>query len=412
MLDEPLEAPLEAGQPIEHLRLERLHRKQRNQPDHRPHLQREPRPVVEPQAVVEEPVLVVPEIEALVLALMAHRVADVDEVLPELAGEVFVRGVVVRQLHRHRQQVQRVHRHPAGRIGLLQRAAGRQRLRAVEHADVVQAEEAAFEDVAARGVLAVDPPREVEQQLLEHAFEELAVADAAALLLDLVDAPRRPRVHRRVHVAKRPLVRGQLPVGVHVPLAQHQRELVLGELGVDQRQRHHVKRQVPRGVPRVLPLVRHRDDVGVEQVRPLVVAPVLALGRRRRLARIAVEPALHDVVVVLLGPEHPGQALAHHGSPVLAERLRNDARVELVGLGPAARNHVVDAGAGDLGGVLRGEAHFHRRRAAGGDQQLVVRGRLGADAGRVHRLGTPVDDGVVDAVLEVLDRARPRRTGA
>src|SRR5438067_8779042 len=41
-----------------------------------------------------------------------------------------------------------------------------------------------------------------------------------SLLLDLVDAPRRPGVHRRIDVAQRPFVRGELPVGMHVPLAQ------------------------------------------------------------------------------------------------------------------------------------------------------------------------------------------------
>ena len=63
---------------------------------------------------------------------------------------------------------------------------------AVEHADVVQAQEAALEDVVALGVLAVDPPGEVEQQLVEDALQEGAVARAALLLLDLVDAPGRP----------------------------------------------------------------------------------------------------------------------------------------------------------------------------------------------------------------------------
>ena len=50
---------------------------------------------------------------------------------------------------------------------------------AIEDADVVEAEEAALEDVVALGVLAVDPPGEVEQQLLEDALEEDAVARAA-----------------------------------------------------------------------------------------------------------------------------------------------------------------------------------------------------------------------------------------
>ena len=46
------------------------------------------------------------------------------------------------------------------------RAIG-QRRRAVDRADVVEAEEAALEHVVALGVLAVDPPGEVEQQLVE-----------------------------------------------------------------------------------------------------------------------------------------------------------------------------------------------------------------------------------------------------
>ena len=48
--------------------------------------------------------------------------------------------------------------------------------RAVERADVVEAEEAALEDVVALGVLAVDPPGEVQQQLVEDALEEVVVA--------------------------------------------------------------------------------------------------------------------------------------------------------------------------------------------------------------------------------------------
>ena len=53
-----------------------------------------------------------------------------------------------------------------------------QRRAAVEDADVVQPEEAALEDVVALGVLAIDPPGEVEQQLVEDALQEGAVARA------------------------------------------------------------------------------------------------------------------------------------------------------------------------------------------------------------------------------------------
>ncbi len=53
-------------------------------------------------------------------------------------------------------------------------------------------EEPAAEDVVAFGVLAVHPPREVQQHLLEHALEEVAIALAGGVALDVEDAPARP----------------------------------------------------------------------------------------------------------------------------------------------------------------------------------------------------------------------------
>ena len=50
-----------------------------------------------------------------------------------------------------------------------------QRRAAVEHADVVEAEEAALEHVLAVAILAVHPPGEVQQQLVERALQELEV---------------------------------------------------------------------------------------------------------------------------------------------------------------------------------------------------------------------------------------------
>ena len=72
-------------------------------------------------------------------------------------------------------------------------AAGGQRCAAVEDADVVEAEEAALEDVVAVGVLAVDPPGEVEQQLVEDALQEGAVALPVIALRRSGRRARRPR---------------------------------------------------------------------------------------------------------------------------------------------------------------------------------------------------------------------------
>ena len=110
------------------------------------------------QHVVEEAVLFIPEPDVLAADLV-HRVGDVDEVLPELAGDIFIGRIFLGQLQRNRQQVERVHGHPAGAIRLLDGAAGRQRLAAIKHADVVETEKAALENVVALRRLCDSPTR-------------------------------------------------------------------------------------------------------------------------------------------------------------------------------------------------------------------------------------------------------------
>ena len=68
--------------------------------------------------------------------------------LDELERHVRVLGVVHRELDGDLEHVLAEQRHPGRAVGLLQVAAGRQRRAAVEHADVVEAEEAALEHVA------------------------------------------------------------------------------------------------------------------------------------------------------------------------------------------------------------------------------------------------------------------------
>src|SRR5207247_3976182 len=94
-----------------------------------------------------------------------------------LGGQVLVDAVFGRQLQGDAHEVEAVHRYPTRAVGLVDVAAGGELHRAaVEDADVVQPEKAALEDVQALAVLAVDPPGEVEQQLVKDALEEGAVA--------------------------------------------------------------------------------------------------------------------------------------------------------------------------------------------------------------------------------------------
>ena len=312
---------------------------------------------------------------------------------------------MARQFQRDAQHVERVHGHPAGAVGLLQAAAVGQGLAAVEDADVVQPQEATLEDVGAFHVLAVHPPGEVEQQLVEDALQEGKVGAAAALLFDLIDAQRRPGVHGRVDVVERPLVGRQLSVGMHVPLAQEQHQLLLGEVGVDERQRDAVEGQVPGGVPGILPLVGHGDDVGVVELDPLVVAALLAFRRRRGIGGVALQPVLDHVVIVLFRPEHAGEALAHDRARVGGEVRGDDGGIEVVGLAHPLREDLVEAGTeGSLAGggqVAVAEAQAHAGALARTQAQGVVGSGLGAGLGRVHALAAGVHHAFVDAVLDV-----------
>ena len=214
----------------------------------------------------------------MVLAHAVHGAGDPHGVLEEAADELLVERVVQRQLDRDPQHLLAEEGHPSGAVRLLETAASGQRRAAVEHADVVETEEAALEHVVAGAVLAVDPPGEVHQQLGEGVLQEVDVAGAAvALLVAEIDLNRRVGVHGRVDVAEVPLVGRDLAVRVQVLVAQHEIELRLGEVVVDHRERQHVEGQVPGGEPGVLPLVRHRDDVVVVHVEPLAVAHLASL---------------------------------------------------------------------------------------------------------------------------------------
>src|ERR1700721_4343851 len=118
--------------------------------------------VGELQHVVKESVGLVPQSHSIG-AEMVHGVGNVDEVLPEFAGDVFVRGILRGELHGDGQQVQCVHGHPTGAVGLLDVAAGGQRVAAVEDSNIIEAEKTALKNVHAVGVFAVDPPGEIQK---------------------------------------------------------------------------------------------------------------------------------------------------------------------------------------------------------------------------------------------------------
>ena len=292
---------------------------------------------------------------------------------------------------------------------------GGERRAAVEHADVVQAEEAALEDVAPFGVLAVHPPGEVEQQLVEDPLQEREVARvvrvraAALFAVDLEHAPGGPAVHRRVGVAERPLVGGQLAIGMHVPFPGDEHELVLGELRVQRGERDGVERQIPGGVPWVFPLVGHGDDIGVVEVGPFGVAAVLARFRDRRAGGVAVEPLGHVQVEELLAPDHAGVGLPLHQPRVRVRDLMLQVPVEGIRFLAAQVHDLVERVPRQAAGA---QPDPHHGLASGFDPDDPMGRRLGAHAPRIDRARMAIDDVVVERVLEGAGRGVAPEQGA
>jgi len=189
--------------------------------------------------------------------------------LNKFEGQVLVTRVDHREDQCEVEHVLAEQGHPGRAIGLFEVAARRQGGAPVEHADIVQAEKAALEQVAAGRVLAVEPPREVQEQLLESVAQEIRVPLSPLARPRREGEQRRPGMHGRVDITEVPLVRGDLPARVKVHVAEHQLDLPSGEAGIDHAQRHAMESQVPRRVPGVFPAVGHRQDVPVLHVEPL-----------------------------------------------------------------------------------------------------------------------------------------------
>ena len=308
-----------------------------------------------------------------------------------------------RELDRKLQHVLAEEGHPRRAVRLLEVAAGGQRGAAIEDADVVQAEEAALEHVLAEAVLAVDPPGEVQHELVEDRLQEVDVSLTTPGLLVAIQEQARKGVDRGVHVAEVPLVGGHLPVGVLVGTAKHQLHLLLGEIGVHDRQRQCVEGQVPGRIPGVLPLVGHGDDVLVQHVEPLRV-PGVAIAVMEWVGVVLVEPVVAIEEEELFAPQHAGDGLAHDVGRILTHGWRGDRLVELVGFTTPGGEDVVERLSEGLGLLVRRrarEAHANHLGLTGADGDLVVCRDLRALPAGVHGILAAVDDAVVDAVLHV-----------
>ena len=104
---------------------------------------------------------------------------------------------------------------------------------AIEDADVVEPKESARENIASVGIFAIHPPVEVHLQSLEGPLQKAQIF-TPQLLLDSKEKECRLGMYRRVHIAEVPLVGWDLTIRVGVEIPQHQQELILGKVEIDQ----------------------------------------------------------------------------------------------------------------------------------------------------------------------------------
>src|SRR5207247_1338716 len=102
-----------------------------------------------------------------------------EEVFEKFRGNVFVNWIFARQFKRNAHEVERKHSHPTGAVALLKPRAAGKLLAAIEHADVVEPEKSALENIVAFGVLAIHPPGKCDEHLVENRFQKCAVALAS-----------------------------------------------------------------------------------------------------------------------------------------------------------------------------------------------------------------------------------------
>jgi hypothetical protein len=130
-------------------------------------------------------------------------------------------------------------------------------------------------------------------------------------LLGAMQEQRRPGMDRRVHVAEVPLIGRHLAAGVQVDALEHQFHLLLGEVGIDDRQRQRVEGQIPGRVPGYSHLSGIEMMSFVQHVEPLRV-PGVAIAGMQGIGVVLVQPVVAIEEEELLAPEHAGERLAHH----------------------------------------------------------------------------------------------------
>src|SRR2546427_122883 len=126
---------------------------------------------------------------------------------------------------------------------------------------------------------------------------------------------------------------------------------------------------------------------------PIAIPALRAAGERRRRRRIAFQPVLNRIVIILLRPEQPGVSLTRNAPLFWRQRRGNALVVKPIGLTNSPGKNFCEGLAETwlrcLAVSIKTQAQ--RLRFAGGDIQSVMNGCFSSDGGGVDGLGSPVN---------------------
>src|SRR5689334_12496225 len=107
--------------------------------------------------VVEESLGAVPHF-VMILPDSIHCIRNLQEMLKETERHVFVHGVVISQDECDLQHVFTVESHPSRAVGLVKVPARRKLSAAIEHTNVIQAQESSCKNILPLWILTIQPP--------------------------------------------------------------------------------------------------------------------------------------------------------------------------------------------------------------------------------------------------------------
>src|SRR5215831_5143300 len=123
LLGEVLGPFTEFRQFLQYFVIENRGGEKRNQSDHGVQLEAHRSSIRQPKDVIEKAILLIPQFVVTNSDAIQCN-GDIDEVLKELAGQLFIGRIMQRQFENNRKHVEAEHRYPTSAIRLLNRSAG------------------------------------------------------------------------------------------------------------------------------------------------------------------------------------------------------------------------------------------------------------------------------------------------